>query len=168
MILERSALLGVSCERGTRCSIVVNSTFDKRPADHSPQSPCLSILFSSFSRPFSPGVHGDSLTVLQAPEFVSFQKGDWPVSGEKIPDLVALTMGFSIQEVHRDANFTCPVLLFIRQNSVKSNLRGGTLFFFFFALSFACRILPGRVFRLVRCSSVLGPTYWSWSEVWIA
>lgn len=45
------------------------------------------------------GVHGDSLTVLQAPEFVSFQKGDWPVSGEKIPDLVALTMGFSVQEV---------------------------------------------------------------------
>lgn len=45
------------------------------------------------------GVHGDTLTVLQAPEFVSFQKGDWPVSGEKIPDLVALTMGFSVQEV---------------------------------------------------------------------
>lgn len=45
------------------------------------------------------GVHGDSLTILQAPEFVSFQKGDWPVSGEKIPDLVALTMGFSVQEV---------------------------------------------------------------------
>lgn len=44
------------------------------------------------------GVQGDTLTVLQAPEFVSFQKGDWPVSGEKIPDLVALTMGFSVQE----------------------------------------------------------------------
>ncbi len=48
---------------------------------------------------FLTGVYGDSLTVLQAPEFVSFQKGDWPVSGEKIPDLVALTMGFSVQEV---------------------------------------------------------------------
>uniref|UniRef100_A0AAX7TFW6 Renin receptor n=1 Tax=Astatotilapia calliptera TaxID=8154 RepID=A0AAX7TFW6_ASTCA len=47
---------------------------------------------------FTVGVHGDSFTVLQAPEFVSFQKGDWPVSGEKIPDLVALTMGFSVQE----------------------------------------------------------------------
>uniref|UniRef100_A0AAX7TAP9 Renin receptor n=1 Tax=Astatotilapia calliptera TaxID=8154 RepID=A0AAX7TAP9_ASTCA len=47
---------------------------------------------------FPSGVHGDSFTVLQAPEFVSFQKGDWPVSGEKIPDLVALTMGFSVQE----------------------------------------------------------------------
>lgn len=45
------------------------------------------------------GVHGDSLVVLQAPEFVSFQKGDWPISGEKIPDLVALTMGFSVKEV---------------------------------------------------------------------
>lgn len=44
------------------------------------------------------GVHADSFTVLQAPEFVSFQKGDWPVSGERIPDLVALTMGFSVQE----------------------------------------------------------------------
>ncbi|XP_028993336.1 renin receptor [Betta splendens] len=44
------------------------------------------------------GVYGDTFTVLQAPDFVSFQKGDWPVSGEKIPDLVALTMGFSVQE----------------------------------------------------------------------
>lgn len=59
---------------------------------------------------FPPGVHGDSLTVLQAPEFVSFQKGDWPVSGEKIPDLVALTMGFSIQEVHLHTHFKCLVL----------------------------------------------------------
>lgn len=48
---------------------------------------------------FLTGVHGDSLTVLQSPEFVSFEKGEWPVSGEKIPDLVALTMGFSVQEV---------------------------------------------------------------------
>ncbi|XP_061548842.1 renin receptor isoform X1 [Phycodurus eques] len=44
------------------------------------------------------GVRGDGLTVLQAPDFVSFQKGEWPISGEKIPDLVALTMGFSVQE----------------------------------------------------------------------
>ncbi|XP_053733270.1 renin receptor [Synchiropus splendidus] len=44
------------------------------------------------------GVHGNRLAVLQAPEFVSFQKGDWPISGEKIPDLVALTMGFSVGE----------------------------------------------------------------------
>uniref|UniRef100_A0A3B4A5T9 Renin receptor n=1 Tax=Periophthalmus magnuspinnatus TaxID=409849 RepID=A0A3B4A5T9_9GOBI len=44
-------------------------------------------------------VHGNSLTILQAPEFVSFQKGDWPISGEKVPDLVALTMGFSVQEL---------------------------------------------------------------------
>ncbi|KAG7256227.1 hypothetical protein CRUP_021870 [Coryphaenoides rupestris] len=43
------------------------------------------------------GVRGDSLSILQAPDYVSFQKGDWPISGEKIPDLVALTMGFSVQ-----------------------------------------------------------------------
>uniref|UniRef100_A0A8C7YJ67 Renin receptor n=1 Tax=Oryzias sinensis TaxID=183150 RepID=A0A8C7YJ67_9TELE len=47
---------------------------------------------------FPSGVQGDSLTVLQAPEFLSFQKGDWPLSAEKIPDLVALTMGFSVEE----------------------------------------------------------------------
>lgn len=51
--------------------------------------------------PFSStGVHGDSLTILQAPDFVSFQKGNWPISGENVPDLVALTMGFSVKEVH--------------------------------------------------------------------
>uniref|UniRef100_H3DC10 Renin receptor n=2 Tax=Tetraodon nigroviridis TaxID=99883 RepID=H3DC10_TETNG len=44
------------------------------------------------------GARGDSLTILQAPDFVSFQKGDWPISGEMIPDLVALTMGFSVKE----------------------------------------------------------------------
>ncbi|KAG7270254.1 hypothetical protein CRUP_031956 [Coryphaenoides rupestris] len=43
------------------------------------------------------GVRGDSLSILQAPDYVSFQKGDWPISGENIPDLVALTMGFSVQ-----------------------------------------------------------------------
>lgn len=58
---------------------------------------------------FPSGVRGDSLTVLQAPEFLSFQKGDWPLSGEKIPDLVALTMGFSVEEVsHISPRHTCP------------------------------------------------------------
>ncbi|XP_036830956.1 renin receptor isoform X2 [Oncorhynchus mykiss] len=51
-----------------------------------------------FCSAFTAGVQGDSLTILQAPEYVSFQKGDWPISGEKIPDMVALTMGFSVQE----------------------------------------------------------------------
>nr|XP_046220721.1 renin receptor-like [Oncorhynchus gorbuscha] len=51
-----------------------------------------------FCSAFTSGVQGDSLTILQAPEYVSFQKGDWPISGEKIPDMVALTMGFSVQE----------------------------------------------------------------------
>ena len=52
-----------------------------------------------WNRSSSSGVHGDSLSILQAPDYVSFQKGDWPISGEKVPDLVALTMGFSVQGV---------------------------------------------------------------------
>ncbi|XP_034041825.1 renin receptor [Thalassophryne amazonica] len=55
------------------------------------------VVFVLYSFVFA-GVHGDAFTVLQAPKYVSFQKGDWPVSGEKIADLVALTMGFSVQE----------------------------------------------------------------------
>lgn len=46
-----------------------------------------------------PGVLGDRLTVLHAPQYVTFREGQWPISGEKIPDLVSLTMGFSVQEV---------------------------------------------------------------------
>ncbi|XP_041936914.1 renin receptor [Alosa pseudoharengus] len=44
------------------------------------------------------GALGDRLTVLRSPDYVQFRDGQWPVSGEKIPDLVALTMGFSVQE----------------------------------------------------------------------
>ncbi|KAG1945955.1 renin receptor [Pimephales promelas] len=44
------------------------------------------------------GVLGDSLTVLRSPQYVTFRDGQWPISGEKIPDLVALTMGFSVRE----------------------------------------------------------------------
>uniref|UniRef100_A0A673GF63 Renin receptor N-terminal domain-containing protein n=1 Tax=Sinocyclocheilus rhinocerous TaxID=307959 RepID=A0A673GF63_9TELE len=47
---------------------------------------------------FPLGVLGDSLTVLRSPPYVTFQDGQWPISGEKVPDLVALTMGFSIRE----------------------------------------------------------------------
>ncbi|XP_036401967.1 renin receptor [Megalops cyprinoides] len=47
---------------------------------------------------FAAGVLGDRLTVLKAPQYVTFQEGDWPVSGEKVPDLVALTMGFSVED----------------------------------------------------------------------
>lgn len=49
---------------------------------------------------FLSGVLGDSLTVLRSPPYVTFQDGQWPISGEKVPDLVALTMGFSIREVY--------------------------------------------------------------------
>ncbi|XP_026120426.1 renin receptor-like [Carassius auratus] len=44
------------------------------------------------------GVLGDSLTVLRSPSYVTFQDGQWPISGEKVPDLVSLTMGFSVRE----------------------------------------------------------------------
>ncbi|XP_060767167.1 renin receptor-like [Neoarius graeffei] len=41
-------------------------------------------------------VFGDQLTVLRSPQYVNFRSGQWPLAGEKIPDLVALTMGFSV------------------------------------------------------------------------
>ncbi|KAI7791081.1 renin receptor [Triplophysa rosa] len=44
------------------------------------------------------GVLGDRLTVLRNPPYVTFLDGQWPISGEKIPDLVSLTMGFSVRE----------------------------------------------------------------------
>ncbi|XP_048835133.1 renin receptor [Brienomyrus brachyistius] len=44
------------------------------------------------------GILCDRLTVLHAPQYVTFREGQWPISGEKIPDLVSLTMGFSVQE----------------------------------------------------------------------
>ncbi|XP_053085345.1 renin receptor isoform X2 [Pangasianodon hypophthalmus] len=44
------------------------------------------------------GVFGDQLTVLRSPQYVNFRPGKWPLAGEKIPDLVALTMGFSVRE----------------------------------------------------------------------
>ncbi|XP_028655616.2 renin receptor [Erpetoichthys calabaricus] len=46
----------------------------------------------------SAGVLGDSLIVLKAPPYVHFRDGKWPISGERIPDLVALTLGFSVEE----------------------------------------------------------------------
>ncbi|KAJ8255427.1 hypothetical protein GJAV_G00204760 [Gymnothorax javanicus] len=51
-----------------------------------------------FYAAFLGGILGDRLAVLRAPEYVSYREGQWPISGEKIPDLVALTMGFSVQE----------------------------------------------------------------------
>ncbi|KAK6485484.1 renin receptor-like [Huso huso] len=44
------------------------------------------------------GAFGDSFTVLRAPRYVTFKEGQWPISGERIPDLVALTLGFSVKE----------------------------------------------------------------------
>ncbi|XP_006639195.2 renin receptor [Lepisosteus oculatus] len=46
----------------------------------------------------SAGVFGDSFTVLKAPQYITFKEGQWPLSAERIPDLAALTMGFSVEE----------------------------------------------------------------------
>ncbi|KAG2456789.1 RENR protein, partial [Polypterus senegalus] len=44
------------------------------------------------------GVLGDRLIVLKAPPYIHFRDGKWPISGDRIPDLVALTLGFSVEE----------------------------------------------------------------------
>ncbi|KAF7688329.1 renin receptor isoform X1 [Silurus meridionalis] len=54
-------------------------------------------LFVTFAA-LAAGVLGDQLTVLRSPQYVNFRSGKWPLAGEKIPDLVALTMGFSIRQ----------------------------------------------------------------------
>ncbi|MCA0772529.1 hypothetical protein, partial [Vibrio vulnificus] len=54
-------------------------------------------LFVTFAA-LAAGVLGDQMTVLRSPQYVNFRSGKWPLAGEKIPDLVALTMGFSIRQ----------------------------------------------------------------------
>ncbi|KAJ7405480.1 Renin receptor [Willisornis vidua] len=44
------------------------------------------------------GVCGDELSVLKSPPSVAFRDGNWPIPGERIPDVAALTMGFSVEE----------------------------------------------------------------------
>ncbi|KAL7831495.1 hypothetical protein SRHO_G00309980 [Serrasalmus rhombeus] len=61
--------------------------------DLSPVFVAVAAVVSSLS-----GVLGDQLTVLRSPQYVTFREGQWPLAGEKVPDLVALTMGFSVQE----------------------------------------------------------------------
>uniref|UniRef100_A0AAY4C3P0 Renin receptor n=1 Tax=Denticeps clupeoides TaxID=299321 RepID=A0AAY4C3P0_9TELE len=57
----------------------------------------VSMMLITCSR-FHLGVLGDRLTVLRSPSYVTFLDGQWPISGEKVPSLVALTMGFSVHE----------------------------------------------------------------------
>ncbi|NXL98855.1 RENR protein, partial [Tyrannus savana] len=44
------------------------------------------------------GVCGDEFSVLRSPQSVVFRDGSWPIPGERIPDVAALTMGFSVEE----------------------------------------------------------------------
>ncbi|XP_076851989.1 renin receptor [Brachyhypopomus gauderio] len=57
----------------------------------------LLVTFALFAHVLA-GVVGDRLTVLRSPQYVHFREGQWPLSGEKVPDLVSLTMGFSVPE----------------------------------------------------------------------
>ncbi|TFK09219.1 rab9 effector protein with kelch motifs [Platysternon megacephalum] len=44
------------------------------------------------------GVSGDEFSVLRSPQSVVFRDGSWPIPGERIPDIAALSMGFSVEE----------------------------------------------------------------------
>lgn len=56
-------------------------------------------------------VSANEFSVLRAPESVIFREGNWPIPGERIPDVAALSMGFSIEEV-------CDSLLYISSATV--------------------------------------------------
>ncbi|XP_036302984.1 dynein regulatory complex protein 9 isoform X2 [Pipistrellus kuhlii] len=44
------------------------------------------------------GVWGNEFSVLRSPEYVVFRNGNWSLPGERIPDVAALAMGFSVEE----------------------------------------------------------------------
>ncbi|XP_060090112.1 renin receptor [Heteronotia binoei] len=44
------------------------------------------------------GIFANEFNVLRSPESVIFHQGSWPIPGERIPDLAALSMGFSVEE----------------------------------------------------------------------
>ncbi|XP_025923051.1 renin receptor isoform X2 [Apteryx rowi] len=44
------------------------------------------------------GVWGDEFSVLRSPQSVVFRDGSWPIPGERIPDVAALSMGFSVED----------------------------------------------------------------------
>ncbi|KAL8190413.1 UNVERIFIED_CONTAM: Renin receptor [Gekko kuhli] len=43
-------------------------------------------------------IFANEFNVLRSPESVIFHQGNWPIPGERIPDLAALSMGFSVEE----------------------------------------------------------------------
>uniref|UniRef100_A0A2K5F109 Renin receptor n=1 Tax=Aotus nancymaae TaxID=37293 RepID=A0A2K5F109_AOTNA len=44
------------------------------------------------------GVLGNEFSILRSPGSVVFRNGNWPIPGERIPDVAALTMGFSVKD----------------------------------------------------------------------
>uniref|UniRef100_A0A3Q2H2J5 Renin receptor n=1 Tax=Equus caballus TaxID=9796 RepID=A0A3Q2H2J5_HORSE len=44
------------------------------------------------------GVLGNEFSILKSPGSVVFRDGNWPIPGERIPDVAALSMGFSVKE----------------------------------------------------------------------
>uniref|UniRef100_A0AC11BYA4 ATPase H+ transporting accessory protein 2 n=1 Tax=Ovis aries TaxID=9940 RepID=A0AC11BYA4_SHEEP len=53
------------------------------------------VVFLSFS---VAGVLGNEFSILRSPGSVVFRNGNWPIPGERIPDVAALSMGFSVKE----------------------------------------------------------------------
>ncbi|XP_053562453.1 renin receptor [Bombina bombina] len=43
-------------------------------------------------------VSSAELSVLKSPQNQIFREGSWPIPGERIPDVISLTMGFSVEE----------------------------------------------------------------------
>ncbi|XP_038201779.1 renin receptor-like [Arvicola amphibius] len=44
------------------------------------------------------GVLGNEFSILKSPGSVVFRSGNWPIPGDRIPDVAALSMGFSVKE----------------------------------------------------------------------
>ncbi|KAI5279581.1 renin receptor isoform X1 [Manis pentadactyla] len=44
------------------------------------------------------GALGNEFSILRSPGSVVFRDGNWPIPGERIPDVAALSMGFSVKE----------------------------------------------------------------------
>ncbi|KAL6090496.1 hypothetical protein STEG23_036580, partial [Scotinomys teguina] len=44
------------------------------------------------------GVLGNEFSILRSPGSVVFRNGNWPIPGDRIPDVAALSMGFSVKE----------------------------------------------------------------------
>ncbi|RLW07644.1 hypothetical protein DV515_00003575 [Chloebia gouldiae] len=67
------------------------------------------------------GVCGGEFSILRSPQSVVFRDGSWPIPGERIPDVAALTMGFSVEEALRKTvgfGLFCPFDILVIQRYV--------------------------------------------------